>query len=330
MPAPNPAQSRISSRSRTESDSRRWNATRQAVAAARRQHGVVTLTQLNGCGLSDSSVRNWVATGRLHRVHAGVYALGRPDLPPHGHWTAAVLACGPGAYLSDASAAANHGIRASAASRIDVTITRPSSLTRPGIRIHRRTELTPADLTVVNGIPTTSLSRTLLDLAATRSITPAQLERACEQAVILRLFDMRAMSELLGRSKGARGIRRLRDVLARGDLGENVPASGLERRYRDLCARAGLPKPVINRWILLGDEYHQVDFLWRRERVVVEVDGRRYHSTGWKQERDARRDGLLAAHGYRHGRVSEDAIEHHPTGAVAAASELLANRAPRA
>ena len=109
---------------------------------------------------------------------------------------------------------------------------------------------------------------------------------------------MRAMEDLLRRSRGRRGVRRLRNVLQRGDLGENVPASGLEIRYRDLCAQAGLPKPEINRYLLLGDEYHKVDFLWRKERVVIETDGGRYHSTGWQRVRDAHRDTLLTKHGY--------------------------------
>ena len=293
---------------------------------AERQHGAVALTQLVECGLSSSAVRNWVSRGRLHPLHRGVYALGRPDLPARGRWIAAILACGPGACLSHASAAALHGIRASAATKPDVTLTRLSSLTHPRIRIHRRSALTAADVTTVDGIAVTSIARTLLDLASLRFITPSQLERACEQAVILELFDMRAMSELLRRSRGARGVRKLRAVLASGDLGEDIPASGLERRYRDLCAEAGLPKPEINRWLLLGDDYIQVDFLWRKQRVVIEVDGRRYHSTGWQRARDSHRDELLDRHRFRHARVSEDEIEHRPTEAVAAARTLLAAR----
>jgi hypothetical protein len=208
---------------------------------AARQHGALSLTQLLDCGLTVSGVRKRVAAGGLHRIHAGVYAVGRPDLPTKGRWTAAVLACGPGAALSHASAAALHGIRQSATSRIDVTIPRSCSLTRPGLRVHRRTELTAADITEIDGIPVTSVPRTLLDLAT--MLTTPQLERACEQAVLEGIFDLRAVSELLARSHGQCGIRSFRAVLARGDLGSNIPASGLERRFRDLCRAAGLPPP---------------------------------------------------------------------------------------
>jgi hypothetical protein len=101
----------------------------------------------------------------LHRVHQGVYAVGRPDLTPKGRWMAAVLACGPGALLSHASGAALRGLRQTAAARIDVTVPRPSPISRPGVRVHRHPDLTPADIDVVDGIPVTSVSRTLLGLA---------------------------------------------------------------------------------------------------------------------------------------------------------------------
>jgi len=234
---------------------------------------------------------------------------------------AAVLACGEGALLSHASGAALRDLRPTAAARIDVTIPRPSPITRPGIRIHRHPDLTSVDITEVDGIPVTSVSRTLLGLAT--FLHEPQLERACDQAVVLDAFDMREMEDLLRRSHGQRGVARLRNVLARGDLGCDVPASGLETRYRELCAQAGLPKPEINRYILLGDEYHRVDFLWRRERVVIETDGNRYHSTGWQRARDHNRDALLTQHGYRHARITEDTITDDPIQAIATARSLL-------
>jgi hypothetical protein len=294
------------------------------LALAARQHGVVSVAQLIELGFARGGIQNAVAAGRLHRRHQGVYAVGRRDLTPKGYRMAAVLVCGEGALISYAAAGALHGIRPSAAARIDVTVTRPSPISRPGIRVHRHLELTAADITEVDGIPVTSVARTLLDLAAT--VREDQLERACDQAVVIRVFDMREMEDLLWRSHGRRGVRRLRNVLARGDLGENVPASGLEVRYRDLCAQAGLPKPEINRFVLLGDEYHKVDFLWRKQRVVIETDGGRYHSTGWQRARDQHRDTLLDRYGYGHARIAENTLHHHPNQAVGIARTLLLQR----
>jgi Transcriptional regulator, AbiEi antitoxin/Protein of unknown function (DUF559) len=300
----------------------RGEVTRRVLATAARQHGAISLAQLVPCGLSAAGVRHRVAAGLLHRVHRGVYAVGRADLAPRGHWMAAVLACGEGAVLSHLQAAALHGIRQTAAARIHVTIPRRSTLARDRIHVHNHPELAPEDVTEVDRIPVTSVARTLLDLAAI--LREQQLERACDKAVILEVFDLREVQGLLRRSRGRRGVRRLRNVLARGDLGENVPASGLEIRYRDLCEAAGLPRPEINRYLLLGDEYHKVDFLWRRQRVVIETDGARYHSTGWQRARDEHRDRLLARHGYRSSRIADDDIRRFPGDAVAAARALLA------
>jgi hypothetical protein len=316
-----PAERRLPLNSWRESDARRREREVRVLKLAKQQHGAVSLSQLRSLGLTDSNVLYRVSTGRLHRIHCGVYALGRPDLPAKGRWMAAVLACGPGAVLSHPSGGALHGIRQSAATQIDVTVTRPYLPTHRGIRAHRHTELTAADITEVDGIPVTSVPRTLLDLATT--LTQPQLEHACEQAVLEGVFDLNAIGELLARSHGRRGVRRLRAALARGDLGANMPASGLERRFRDLCSGAGLPPPEINRYLLLGDEYHKVDFLWRRQRVVIEVDSDRYHSTGWQRRRDAKRDTLLLAHGYASGRVTEEDIDQRPQQAVQTAATLI-------
>jgi very-short-patch-repair endonuclease len=269
-----------------------------------------------------------VAAGELHPKYPGVYAFGRPDLAPNGNRIAAVLACGPRAVLSHASAASHWGIRRSASAYFDITIPAGRPLRRhKGIRCHRAV-LTSEDVTQVDGIPVTSISRTLLDLST--HVGDASVEKAANEAEILGLFDRRAMEDLLGRSKGHRGIRRLRRVLQNGDLsGENVPKSGLERRYAELCAQRGLPKPGINRWILLGDEYHEVDFLWRAEKVVIEVDSNRYHQTGWKLRRDTHRDNLLTAHGYLHDRVPEDLLLQNPFEATEKAAALLQKRLPQ-
>jgi len=294
------------------------------VALAARQHQVVRLDQLKRFGLSSTGVRNRVLAGSLFRVYEGVFAVGRPDLTRRGAWTAAVFACGDGAVLSHASAAALHGIWFSMGPLIDVTVCRPSSLSHRGIRLHRRAGFRPADVTVIDGIPVTSLARTLLDLASIYGDTA--VERACEQACINQTFDLLAVSKLLGRSKGQRGIRRLRRILERGDLGLNVPASGLEVRYRQLCRDAGLPAPEINRYLLLGDEYHKVDFLWRRQRVVIETDGGPYHASGWQRARDERRDDLLTEHGFVHARISGELVDQDPLEAIAVARNLITNR----
>ncbi len=299
--------------------------TRKLAEIAKRDHAIVSLHDCRSCGLSDSGVHKRVEAGELHRKYPGVYAFGRPDLTANGRRMAAVKACGPGALVSHASGAALRQMRRSNASYIDVTIPAGRPIRRlKGIRCHRAA-LAPQDISKVEGIPTTSVSRTLLDLAT--QISYEGLESAANEAEVLKIFDLREMEDLLGRSNGRRGIRRLRHVLEHGDIsGENQSKSDLERLFARICAQYSLPSPSINRWILLGDEYHQVDFLWRSKKVVIEVDSRRYHRTGWKLARDARRDELLPRHGYLHARIPEDLLTESPFDAVQTVTALLRER----
>jgi predicted transcriptional regulator of viral defense system len=132
---------------------------------AARQHGVVSLTQLQALGLSADAVRKRAASGRLHRVHRGVYAVGQPRLTRHGRWMAAVLACSPDARLSHRDAAFLWDLRADNRASIDVSVPRPSARPKRGIEVHTSISLTAADVTEHHGIPSTTVARTLLDLA---------------------------------------------------------------------------------------------------------------------------------------------------------------------
>src|SRR5690242_1574403 len=109
---------------------------------ARRQHGVVARRQLRELGMSDRGIAHRVAAGRLHRIHTGVYAVGHAALGARGRWMAAVLACGPTAVLSHASAGALWDLRRSDTATVDVTLPGTGGRRRrPGIRIHRARSL---------------------------------------------------------------------------------------------------------------------------------------------------------------------------------------------
>ena len=115
---------------------------------AERQHGVVASRQLAALGMSRNAVSARSHAGRLHRVHRGVYAVGHPVLTVNGRRMAAVLAAGPGAVLSHASAAALWDIRRTSATRIDVTVRSTAGRAkRPGLRIHRTPTLRADEIT---------------------------------------------------------------------------------------------------------------------------------------------------------------------------------------
>lgn len=264
-------------------------------ALAERQHGVVSLPQLTAFGLGPSAVRERARSGRLHRVHRGVYAVGHPLLSARGRWMAAVLACGDGAVLSHHSAAVLWGLRDGGGSRIDVTAVRRTGRTCAGIRVHWRPSLDPADRTSSSDIPCTSVPLTLLDLASVLSADA--LGKACDRAEQLRLFDLRAIEALLARVQGRRGTRRLRDVLSELDPQGPETRTEIERLMLALCKAHPLPQPVVNGWIQLDGIGFSPDFLWPAAKLIVETDGGT-HRTRKAFEADRRRDQLLAEAGY--------------------------------
>jgi predicted transcriptional regulator of viral defense system len=110
-------------------------------AMAWRQHGIVTFDQLAAFGLRPSSITLRVRSGRLHRIHRGVYAVGHAALNQRGRWIAAVLACGDGAALSHSDAAALLGLLAPSAPIRPVHVTVPGNgarARRDGVVVHAR------------------------------------------------------------------------------------------------------------------------------------------------------------------------------------------------
>ncbi|MES1193050.1 MAG: hypothetical protein ABUM26_01915, partial [Solirubrobacterales bacterium] len=150
----------------------------------------------------------WLLTGRLHPVHEGVYAVGHLAPPPGAAFMAAVLAGGKGAVLSHRSAAAHLGLMSWSPSRVDVMVPRSGERDRDGIRFHRPKIYEPQDRWIFDGIPCTTFARTLVDLGSVLKLQ--QLERAVEQAELLKVLDVKAISDVLARISRPRGVRNLR------------------------------------------------------------------------------------------------------------------------
>jgi very-short-patch-repair endonuclease/predicted transcriptional regulator of viral defense system len=292
---------------------------------AERQHGVVTLPQLQLLGLGRSGVSRRASSGRLHRIHRGVYAVGRPHLTEHGHWMAATLACGPKAALSHRSAAGLHGIRRDNRAKTDVSVPSSSIRSRPRIDVHRSSTLEPADVTTVHGIPCTTVARTLVDLGDV--VDRRAVERAVDQAEVLRVFDLKTVHEALQRAGRRRGAGTLRAVLEDYE-GPTLTRRGLEERFLALCRRASLPSPAVNTWIALNDGIaYEADFLWRSHKLIAETDGRDVHTTRKAFEHDRLRDQRLTLAGFAVVRFTWRQVADEPERVAEALRSLLARLA---
>jgi very-short-patch-repair endonuclease len=291
----------------------------ELAALAATQFGVVGRSQLRALGLTDAGIARRVAAGRLHRVRRAVYAVGHTALGGHARWLAAVLACGPGAVLSHASAAALWELRPSDAARIDVTVRGPSRHRGPGLHVHRARGLRAEDVATERGIPVTSPARTIIDLAATLRADRA-LERVLDRAEVLRLIDVRGLMAAADAHAGHRGAARLRRILAEHVSGTTVTRSELEERMLALCRERGLPRPRVNHFVA-GLE---VDFLFPAHAVVVEADSWTHHGSRAGFERDRERDATLALAGHRVLRFTHRQMTHEPATVAAAIRAALA------
>ncbi|HWO47695.1 MAG TPA: type IV toxin-antitoxin system AbiEi family antitoxin domain-containing protein [Solirubrobacterales bacterium] len=276
---------------------------------ARKQHGIVTTAQLVEVGLTKSAISKRARCGRLYRIHRGVYSVGHDGLDKEARWMAAVLACGAGAVLSHGPAAVHWGLLRPLDGPIDITIpTQNGRCRRNGVRIHRcgslKASLSTTGLpkrlaTVRDHIPVTTVPRTLVDIRAT--LPPRLVRRAVRQA------------EFLG--------------LGLGEIKTDRTRSDLERYFLRLWRGTRLWQPEVN----VPIDGMTVDFLWRRERLVVETDSYATHGGTVAFENDRERDLRLRRLGYSVHHFSERQLEAEPEAVIEdVASALRHARAPGA
>lgn len=284
---------------------------------ASRQHGVVSRAQMIRLGFEVGAIDRRLDAGRLRRLHRGVYLLG-PVAPPLAAEMAAILSCGRGSVLSHRSAAHLWNLlpHMPKPTMVEVTTSGRDPGTRPRIRIHRVRNLDPTETTITDRIPITTPARTLLDIAI--NLQSGDLEQALAAALRRRLTTRQQLHSLLARHRRQPGTLALRSLL-QTDRRANFTRSEAERRFLALIRHAELPPPEVN----VRLHGHEVDFLWREQRLVVEVDGYAFHSDRPSFEHDHRRDADLVAHGYRVIRVTWRQIADAPMALAARVAVLL-------
>lgn len=277
----------------------------------------MAIWQLYVLGFSAREVESRLQTGRLHRVYRGVYAVGHAKLTERGRWMAAVLAYGRDALLSHRSGAGLRSLLRDGRAVIDITVPGRGRHLRKGIVLHQPRSLHRADLDVHDGIPTTSVARLLLDVAATEP--KRRLEKVLEAAERERVLDMRAVHDVIERSRGHRGRQPLIVLTAAVSVPARHTRSELEERFLSLCREAGIPEPAVNAWV----EGYEVDMLWREQNVIAELDGWEFHRTRQAFERDHGRSARLRLMGYEVLRFTWRQLEIEPDVVVAAVEAAL-------
>jgi predicted transcriptional regulator of viral defense system len=273
-------------------------------ALAGSQHGVVSRAQLRALGVDRYALRRRIRAGHLHPLHGGrVYSVTRAPLTRRGVYLAAVMAAGDGTVLSHRAAADVWGIRQNA-TWVEVTV-RTTARRIPDATVHRTRVLDPQDTTVREGIPVTSVARTLLDLAVV--LRPGDLEVAIDRAERLRILDLNAVVEVLQRANGRKGAATLRRIVTSYE--SSTQKSRLETAFKELLKRApDIPSPFFNALVDGQRRTNEVDAQWEREGLAVQVDGFEWHHTRRDREADARSDADLELAGYRVIRLTWDDV----------------------
>jgi hypothetical protein len=256
-----------------------------AAEIAGAQWGVIGGRQLAACQVAGATASRWRANGRLHALYTGVFALGHRSVPIEGRMVAALLRV-EGAVLSHATAAWWWGLIDTYPGVIELSIA--TRIRAPdGLVVHQRRRF---ESTRHRRFPITTLRQTFLDLAATKPF--ATVREALARADYLKLLDTHTVAAITGRGKP--GSAALCEALRRHQPELAYTRSGLEKGFLALCEGAGLPLPEVN----VRLHGWTVDALWRRERVVVELDGYDNHRTRSQIERDRRKDLALRAAGF--------------------------------
>lgn len=273
------------------------------------QHGPISVVQLQACGLGGSGARRRAQRGQLHRLHRGVYVPGRPRVGPRGRVAGALLACGQSASASHITGAWLRELRGSTGV-VHVTVSGLSGRRHGGeVVCHSARRLRPQDVEIVDGLPVTSMARTLLDCAP--GLGRRGTEKLVAEAEHLGTFDLAAAHDLLAHLRGhpGRGSCAPRSAMRLGRAGGRrlAPRTVCERR----CARTGPSRSrsatLLSRLAAGCSPY--ADFLYRSVGLIVEVDPLGTHNTTASYRSDRRRDRATDRLGYQTMRFSDQDLE---------------------
>lgn len=295
-------------------------------ALASRQHGVFTRPQAAACGAGRNVVTRRLRVGAWQKRTSRVLGIaGAPD-SARARLLTVVLHVGHGAAASHASAAALYRLPGFDLSEVHVTRPRGTHWLTPPYGTQHELPL-EGFTTVVDGIPVTTVARTLFDLAATEH--PRRVERALDNALAMRLTSVAALELLVRGSRGRSGVKLMRSLVEARRDGYVPPASELEARFLELVRQAGLPEPERQVAAGGGDLSGRADMAWRDRQLLVELDSRRHHSALLDAQEDVRRDVAAAHGGWRVLRVTWEDVFAYPDRTMVRLAAALDDAAMR-
>lgn len=298
---------------------------------AERQFGLIARSQALRAGMSPSAIARRLQVGRWYLDLPRVYRLAGAPKTWEQALRAATLWGGDRCAVSHDAAAALHGLTTFRAR--EVHIQSAKQLRHAGVVTHLTQFVDSQYVTLVKGIPTTSVTRTLVDLSGT--VPRKTLEKVLDEAIRLRMTDLPRVRGVLSRAGTKRhGGKILRALLKARDGSAERSDSELEDKLIRLIRSQGLPPPTVHYNVVDDDRWlGEVDLAYPRERIAIEVHGYRIHSVKRTWENDQRRENELVQSGWRVLKATSSQLENDPDSFIAGLRLLLngakkANRSP--
>jgi hypothetical protein len=282
-----------------------------------RQHWLVTADDVTAAGGDRHTAPTRVRSGRWTIADHLVYRLAGVPRTWHSRVLAPILSAGPPAMASHLAAAALHGIPGFGRGVPEISIPRGVDHRATDVRIHTSTDLDRCTRVLVDGIPTTDLARTLLDVG--RFVGDRRLLRAIEWGRREQRVDWSQLISTLARHarKGRPGIRRLRRVILANAHRDEITDSDFELLALAVFAEHDLPVPVLHYRVLDDGRFvAEVDLAYPELRIAIELDGA-VHLQADVRERDLPRQNDLVLLGWTVLRFSWHRFVEHPEQVVA-------------
>jgi hypothetical protein len=263
-------------------------------------------------------------SGQWRRVAPGTYAL-YPTSPDRLPLSVAVAKLA--AVASHESAGELHGLMRVRPRRVVVTVPHRRTNRCEDVVVHESTDLAPGHIMVVAGLPVTTPERTIVDLAAVTR--PTALRSIVEAGLVTQRIEMPGVVEVFDEiaRRGKPGVAALRIILEELGGAPVVVESELERRFLEVVRGAGLPDPVVQlRVPWRSRTAGRVDFAYPDVHLIIECDGRRWHTAFESFEVDRRRDNLAQLAGWRVLRFTWADVTRSAPQVVQAIRAALASR----
>jgi hypothetical protein len=291
------------------------------------QHGVAGRRQLADSEVSRGVVRRALTAGRWVELQPRAYVVAGAPETYEQRLLAAVLAS-TDAAATHRAAARLHQMPGFDTAPVEITAHYRDRRRQPltGVIRHYSTLLPPRHRKTLHAIPTTTVARTLFDLCAV--VHPGRAARAVDNCLARKWVTLPALWRVLDELavQGRNGTCALREILTELGDGYVAPASELERLFMDLLRRSGLPAPAREVDLRDADKWNgRVEFVYREQRLLIEIDSRLHHTALLDVEHDDERDNAFVSQGFRVLRFKYKKLKHKPPGV-----ERIIRRALRA